>query len=277
MIRGKIKFGATLKRNFFKQPRVFCEYDELSHNVLHNMIIKSTIKNIMHCEGITDEVNNELKNVYFKLHYVDEIKLTKNLFRRINLHRNNHFYDFLLKVCELIFDNLLLEKGDGSKKFKDFIQDETIMRSIFEEFIRNFYKKHLPLYKVGRTNINWRFDVLTDESRPVLPQMQTDITLESKYKKIIIEAKYYKEALGVNYNKKKLNSSNLYQLFSYLINQENQNDLICNNCEGILLYPTVHSNYNYQYKFIGHKISVMTINLNQSWKQIENDLLTLVN
>lgn len=50
--------------------------------------------------------------------------------------------------------------------------------------------------------------------------METDISLENEEKKIIIDAKYYKETMTVNYDKERIRSSNLYQLFSYLLNQQ---------------------------------------------------------
>ena len=90
-----------------------------------------------------------------------------------------------------------------------------------------------------------------------------------------VNEKYYREALKTRFEKQKINSNNLYQLFSYLKNQENELE-ITRNCEGILLYPSINQDFEYTFKYENHKIRVMSINLNQDWKLIRADLLKIV-
>lgn len=273
-IRGKIDFPMNIKRNFFKQPRLYCEFDELDYNILHNQILKATVKNMIGCEGLESDTNNKLKNLCLRLHEIDDIGLTKKKFRQVQLNRNNFFYDFMIKVCELIYDNLLISKQGEGGKFKDFVQDEILMRRIFEGFVRNFYKRHLEVYDyVGRRNIDWKLDPFTSEAGNVLPIMQTDINLEFSDRKVIIDTKYYRETLSDN---GKIKSDNLYQLYAYLMNQEKIDNPLTAKCEGILLYPTVDKEYRYEYQHEEHKISIRSINLNQDWQKIEKDLLALI-
>jgi 5-methylcytosine-specific restriction enzyme subunit McrC len=274
-IRGRIDFTMNIKRNFFKQPRLYCEFDELDYNILHNQILKSTIKNMIGCQGLESDINSKLKNLFLRMNKVDNIILTKKIFRQVQLNRNNFFYDFMIKVCELIFDNLLISKRGEGGKFKEFHQDETIMQRIFEGFVRNFYKRHLEEYDyVGRRNIDWKLEPFTSDAENALPIMQTDINLEFNDRKIIIDTKYYKETLS---DRGKIHSANLYQLYAYLKNQEGIEDPRTMRCEGILLYPTIETEYKLEYRYEDHKVSIQTINLNQNWKKIEDDLLAIVN
>jgi 5-methylcytosine-specific restriction enzyme subunit McrC len=271
-IRGKIDFSMNIKRNFFKQPRLYCEYDELDYNILHNQLLKTTIKNMIGCEGLELDTNNKLKNLYRRLHKIDDICITKKIFRRVQLNRNNFFYDFMIKVSELIYDNLLISKEGESRKFKDFIQDEILMRSIYEGFVRNFYKRHLTGYDyVGRRNIDWKLEPFTPAAGNVLPIMQTDINIEYPDRKIIIDTKY-KNILN---DRDKIDSGNLYQLCAYLKNQEKTNNPLTMKCEGILLYPTIDTEYTFEYQHDEHKITIRSINLNQEWRNIESDLLAI--
>ena len=273
-IRGKIDFPMNIRRNFFRQPRLYCDFDELDYNVLHNQILKATIKTMVNCQGIDEEANYRLKNLYLRLHKVDDICLRKKSFRQIQLHRNNFFYDFLMKICELIYDNLLISKKGENTKFKDFIQDEKIMSRIFEEFVRNFYKRHLDKYKVSRSYISWKLKPVSERAIDFLPRMETDITLISDENKIIIDTKYYRESLSQN---DKIHSGNLYQLYAYLKNQEDLCDPLSMRCEGILLYPTMDTDFSHEYEQDDHRICIKTINLDQNWKKIEEDLLSVVN
>ena len=67
----------------------------------------------------------------------------------------------------------------------------------------------------------------------------------------------------LNYGKERIKSGNLYQLFSYLLNQ--QDDTLKTMCAtAILLYPTIEKDYNIDYKYDRHKIRIRTVNLNRN-------------
>lgn len=109
----------------------------------------------------------------------------------------------------------------------------------------------------------------------MLPKMSTDISLISSSRKIIIDTKYYKEALKARFTQEKINSNHLYQLFSYLKNQES-NIEITKNCEGVLLYPSAGNYFKFSYRYQNHGIKVVSINLNQDWFDIKKDLLEII-
>ncbi len=274
-IKGRINFHDSIKRNLFSYCKANCEYDELDNNVLHNKIIKATIANLLKIEEIENTYIEELLIFYDRFKGIDNINISDKDFSRVRLHRNNYFYDFLLKICELIKDNLLISEEKGESKFKNFLQDEKKMSIVFEEFLRNFFKIEQKEYKVFRENIFWNFKAFDDQSYDFLPVMQTDISLESETKKIIIDAKYYRETLKVHYDKEKINSSNLYQLYAYLENIEAKGGLN-KNCEGILIYPTVDKSLDLKYKKGEHILKIKTINLHQPWQDIHDNLLEVI-
>jgi 5-methylcytosine-specific restriction enzyme subunit McrC len=275
-LKGKISFNPTIKRNLLIKAQVHCEYDELSHNILHNRIIKSTIWELICIEAIDKTLKKELIGLYRRLHEIDDIKLTGVLFKRVQLHQNNSFYDFLLKICELIYDNLLVSEEPGKSKFRDFLRDERQMASLFEEFIRKFYIIEAPHYHVGREDISWDVTALDTISGSYLPKMTTDISIKSDTTKMIIDAKYYKEALTEYYDQEKIHSQNLYQIFAYLKNIETKDDISAQ-CTGLLLYPTVGKEINLNYMMSGHKLMIRTINLNKPWQQIHKSMLEILN
>ena len=273
-IRGRINFDVTLKTNFFSKPRLVCEYDAFDYNVLHNQILKATVRNLLSCADLKDDVRDELRDVFLRLYQIDDIVLTKRCFRLVQLNRNNGFYQFMLNVCELIFDNLLINKQSGDSRFRDFIQDEKQMRTIFEEFVRNFYGKHANEFTAGSKHIHWDAKG-ADEAVAFLPIMITDISLESPGRKIIIDTKYYKDTLNTRRGIEKIQSAHLYQMFAYLVNSRAKLGST-DKCEGILLYPTVSDDYHFEYNIHGHRLAVQTINLDQKWQMIHEDLLEII-
>ena len=148
------------------------------------------------------------------------------------------------------------------------------MARLFEAFVKNFYKIETD-FSVSSDSITWQFESDNAEDLEMLPTMLTDITLQSKSQKVIIDTKYYKEAFQTRFDKQKINSSNLYQLFSYLKNQETDTELT-QNCEGILLYPSIQNDFVHSFKYENHKIRIISINLNQDWQNIRTDLLKIV-
>ena len=59
--------------------KVDCSFDELSYNVLHNRILKSTIRALMSTEDVDKTIRDELSLSYRKLEAIEEIELRKNL------------------------------------------------------------------------------------------------------------------------------------------------------------------------------------------------------
>lgn len=277
-LRGKIDFQQSLKRHLFYHGKAHCQYDEMDHDVLHNRILKATMKKLISIEGIEDAYRDELIYIVRRFHYITDIDLKAHHFPMVCLHRNNYFYDFLLKICRLIYDNLLIHEGAGESKFMDFLQDDNKMRYLFESFLRKFYEYEQADFSVSRENIEWAVESSDPEAKKYLPIMQTDISLKAPDRKIIMDAKYYKDVLGGGqYGGEKIYSGHLYQLSAYLKNLEARGGVNLD-CEGILVYPTVEKDVNITYdKMLGHKVSVRTINLNQDWSDIHSNLLSFLN
>ena len=274
-VKGKLNLDTTIKRNLLTFHKTSCLFDEFSYNILHNQILKTTISKLMRTEDLDGQLKEQLKRLYWRLSDISEINIKASLFRKIRLHKNNYFYDFLLKICEIIHNNIFINQETGNYKFRDFLRDETKMRALFEAFIRNFYKRELVGFDVGRENIDWQLHPFNEDAKKFLPKMETDISLKSESRKIIIDTKYYKETLKGNFDTEKIHSGNLYQLFAYLKNVEVKDEL-SRKCEGILLYPTVDKDIKLEYQIEDHKLSIRTINLNQHWTKIDKDLKQLI-
>ncbi len=266
-IKGKLEIGQSLRKNLFQKGLAVCEYDELSVDILPNQILKTTLQNLYKTEGLQASLHHEIRSIIWRMYEVGEILITDGIFKQVRIHQHNSFYDFLLNISELVYQNLLPNQEKGHFKFKDFLRDERQMARVFEEFIRNFYKIEVPEAKVYREDLRWK---MSGESGAFLPKMQTDISIKLGDRKLIIDAKYYTETLQKYYNSEKIHSQHLYQLFAYLKNQENPK------AEGILLYPTTEKSLSLVYTHEGHKIRIETLNLNQDWRGIRGDLLKII-
>jgi 5-methylcytosine-specific restriction enzyme subunit McrC len=118
---------------------------------------------------------------------------------------------------------------------------------------------------------------LNNSNLDLLPKMQTDITLISQTRKIILDTKFYTDTLAQYYETEKFHSANSYQLFSYLKNLESDFSHPFNLvCEGILLYPTIEKEIDERFQIDSHIIRVVTVDLNTSWPTIAKKLLAIL-
>ena len=147
---------------------------------------------------------------------------------------------------------------------------------MFESFLREFYKIEQNELKVKRDTFDWIYESITEGSENYIPKMNTDITLFNDKRKIIIDAKYTAKSLTKNpYGvKEKLNEKHLYQLNAYLNNTQPKDGQVL---EGILLYPMVKDDFDHQFKIQGkYKVSVKSIDLNQDFQKISEDLKMVI-
>jgi 5-methylcytosine-specific restriction enzyme subunit McrC len=225
---------------------------------------------------VDKDLKKQIWNCYWKFFDTSDINIDLSLFSKVRIHRNNSFYDLLLKICKLIIENTVLDEKTGNYHFKEFIGSEKAMAKLFETFVRNFYKKEQSQFSVRSEDIEWDAKPVGGSSEHYLPKMQTDVTLESKGRKIIIDTKYYLNALKSRFDNEKFRSENLYQLYSYLRNIEAKPGHPLNpTCEGILLYPTVNYTLNEEFEIGSHRLHIRTVDLNRNWQNIKKELLSI--
>ena len=274
-LRGRIDITGTITGLTWLHARAVCQFDELTPNTIHNQILRTTVR-LLSDAPIERALRDRLRDVDSRLSGIDVIQVHASLFKRVQLHRNNGFYAFLLRVCELVHLSLLPDPaGENQSWFRDVLSDDDYMAAVFEEFIRNFYALKQSEFAVGRTQPKWGATAIEPNDLRFLPTMTTDVTLSSATRKIIIDAKYYRDALQTNYGSRTVHSGNLYQLLAYLRGSSQETDS-GQSIEGMLVYPVGEQFVDLSYTIDGYAIRIYTLNLGQPWFQIEEDLLKLI-
>jgi 5-methylcytosine-specific restriction enzyme subunit McrC len=275
-LRGRIDIANTIKRNGFANARLTCNFEELDYSVLHNQIIKTTLVNSSHANGLDKELREGVLDLTHRLKAIEPIELSQNIFSKVRFHSNIRAYRLPVSVCKMIYDQLLPSEATGKYEFVN-ITDEKLFR-IFEKFIFNFYEKHLvqTIYtKINKERFGWQETAYEGGIEDFLPTMETDVSLSNATSKLVVECKFYETAIrtrsiGDLSIKGTFISNHLYQLFAYLKNLEIKDKTTLS---GLLIYPEngekVDANYNMQ----GHKVSIKTVNLDSSPQEIHDQML----
>ena len=267
VMHGKLDFNGTIKNMVQNKKQLACEYDELSENNIFNQIIKTTVFLLLKEDSVKDESKIALKKEMLFFSGVDEINPFLIRWDLLRFNRNNQSYRMLLSICQFVLEGLLLTTDDGNVKLAQFLDEQRMCR-LYERFILEFYRKEVPEVKANASKIEWQLD---DGMSSLLPTMQSDIMLTHGNKTLIIDAKYYSHATQVQYGKHTLHSQNVYQIFTYVMNQDVGNT---GNVAGMLLYAKTDEDItpNAEQSIMGHKISAKTLDLNCDFSNIANQL-----
>lgn len=271
-IRGKIDLSELIKTRTMLKKQLVCVYDDFSVNTYMNQVIKTTIELLLRSD-ISKTRKKELRK---QVVFFGEVELldVHNINWGFQYDRNNQTYRMLISICYLIVKGLLQTNTDGTKKLMDFI-DEQRMSRLYEKFILEYFRREHPKIMANAAQIPWQLD---DNMNAMLPVMQTDIMLTKDEKTLIIDAKYYSSSMQTQYDVHTLHSGNLYQIFTYVKNKESQLSNQPHEVSGMLLYARTDEVVfpNNTYRMSGNRISVQTLDLDCSFKQIAEQLDAIV-
>lgn len=272
--RGCMLLDHIVKEQTLRRGAVVCAVDELTPDVPHNQIIKATCRLMARSRDIEKSLAHELAVIVQRLHSVSDIRLTAGVFGRVQLSRNTGQYRPLLRLCELVFRAQMPDERGGASSFADILKDETLMSAVFEDFLRNFYQHNQTKFSVAREIMAWDALPMDEGSQGRVPIMETDITLRSRERTIVMDAKFYKEMLVSRGGPGKVRSGHLYQLFAYLEHAGTKAPHLP--CDGALLYPAVGDPVSLRYKVRGHEVLVKSIDLAvEDWQDIHDELLAI--
>lgn len=274
-IRGQLRIAESIRRDSFRHGRAACAFDELDADILPNRILKSAVKRVLSSRSLDKKLAADLRTTLRRMQGIRDIPLSVAAFRSLVMHRNMARYRFLLFIARLVAEHSQVTEDGRVATFLDLERDESKLARLFEAFVRNFYVRETPRYKLAKRSLTWMFEEEGDGG--FLPGMEMDIPLESDDCIVIIDTKYYANAVIQNaYAQEKLKSPNLYQMFAYMRHYPNPRNLPM---AGILLYPrndrdldlTAVSRDNPE-----ERIRFKTVDLSRPWAEIREQLVGLV-
>lgn len=274
-IRGRVALVETHRRFLDRHGRASCTFDELTHDTLANRILKATMRKLASVDSLDAGNRWQLRSLMRRFGDVSDVRVTRADFSRVRLHGNNRPYHFLMSVCRLVHDCVLVDEGTGRYRVRDFLRDHHAMAKLFESFVFHFFRIERPDFEVKSDIIRWDGDSVVDPTMAYLPTMRTDICLRNSSRTVVIDAKYYSETLEEWYDAQRIHSAHLYQLVSYLKNLRPRGGADAD-AEGMLLYPTVNRSLRLDYTLLGHRVRICTVDLAREWPEIDAELRGLV-
>lgn len=271
VMRGKLDMQETIRNKIQRKQKLACEFDELSENNLFNQILKTTMFYLVRDGKVESERKIVLNKVLVFFDCVTLLIPSEIQWSKLHYQRNNRNYEMLMNICYLVLDGMLQTTDNGDYRMMEF-SDEHMAR-LYEKFILEYYKQHHTyLSEVKAAQVKWDLVGENDDSMiRFLPVMQTDIMLRLDKKNFIIDAKYYGKTLQQQFGKYSLHSGNVYQIFTYVKNQDKNNT---GNVAGLLLYAKTEEAITPDcfFNMGGNRIGAKTLDLNTDFKVISAQL-----
>lgn len=273
-VRGKLRLGETMARALAANAMAACIVDERTDDIVQNRILRATLRMLTEFRELDRGLRDRCVSLFRSMDGVGFGMPTLRDFERVRLHRSNAEYRLPLAICRLLLEHSLADAFDGARRFVDFRNDERQMGLVFEAFVRRFLRREQSDFRVSKSRLPWEARGI-ENARRWLPVLATDIELRAPGQHVIVETKCTARTWLEHHGSRKIRSGHLCQLFAYLRNAAVRGGPDAPVPSGVLLYATSQGPMRVETELHGHSVSVRTLNLDQDWRGIRADLLSI--
>lgn len=212
VVKGKLLVNQQLRQNLAHRERLYCQFDELTDDILINQIIKFTLQTLLpKCRS-----NQSRKAVTELLMQHDDIsdqQLTSSDLDRVQLNRTTDRYGPILEWCRLFLDARSPDVIAGDHSLLSILFD---MNVLFERWLAAELRPiaHQAGLTVKEQQPRKYLAYRPDIDRKVF-QTRPDISLVDRNKRVVmvLDAKW--KILNGNDSRLGINQPDLYQLAAY--------------------------------------------------------------
>ena len=281
-VRGRIDLLKTETQRLIDRGKVACNFHELTVDTTRNRFVRAALEKISgvvrtsslarRCRRLA--ANMLRMGVTGKQPSRNEVAID-----RFGLH---DLADRPMVVAaQLAFNLALPTEISGAMQLSSPERQIEWVRKLFEKGIAGFYDVVLSPRGWGVTAgrwIHWQIDYQSQGVDRVLPSMQTDIILvhANTERRIVIDTKFDSVLTTGWHRDETIRSKYLYQIYAYLRSQEGSGEPFSDYASGLLLHPSIGSNFDERVVIQNHEIRFATVDLGASSAEIRNRLLGLV-
>jgi 5-methylcytosine-specific restriction enzyme subunit McrC len=278
-IRGRLLFGDSVKRMSLPHGRAVCRYQVFTADVPKNRIVRSTLAALVERGQFGDsssavDLRSRLRSLGRQLDAVQLYPLSQHDIGRELLKRHDRDYAIMLAICQLVQQRSMPTESTGLGRAPSIDRDELVLHKVYERFVARFYEAHLTEWDV-QSQPQWIWP--SDSPSLFLPAMRPDLVLRNRLtsRVIVIDTKFTPHVLNTGqWGALKFSRDHLFQIYAYLKSQSQRSSAYAT-ATGILLYPTARHAIHEQVEIQGNVIRWETVDLAQSWENVEASLMAI--
>ncbi|WP_369678099.1 5-methylcytosine restriction system specificity protein McrC [Corynebacterium cystitidis] len=266
-VRGKIDLYTTYRDQLLSRGTVRCEFEALTTDTPTNRLVRSALIRAS-TFPTADPRCTRLADYLGSLGIQSQVP-DRRVSATLHLNRNMIVDRDMIFAARLLYDLALPAPGGESGYAPSPDIDVHFLRSLFEKAALGAYRKALPTWDViGGRRLKWDRSDSNTEVDAFLPGMKTDIILRPPdTSPIIVDTKFNNIFAATQYHAKRLRSQYIYQIYSYVMSQQN-NPEFGPTTRGVLLHPAHGREICETVTIQGHPIRFATINLWGNYREI---------
>ena len=278
-VRGRINHIRTKRRHLLQRGKIACSFDEFTVDVPRNRFVMAALDRlsaIVHDESLKRRCRIDA-TIFARCGVSNSFGARQHT---TNIRNARYGQDDarMVAAAQLAWDLRIPteESGHLDVVLLDRTK-ENLIRDLFERAVGGFYSIVLDKWQVHRgKRFGWHAKERTPGINEILPEMKTDIVVEKadRSHRIVIDTKFTE--ITTRWHRERLKSSNIYQIYSYLRSQEREGDNLSMTSTGMLLYPSVGTDYDESATIQGHKLRFATVDLASDTASIRDRLRFLI-
>lgn len=284
-VRGRIDILNSERHSLFEKGRVACEFNEVTVDTPANQYLRHALDTasilLRRLSPSLVDPKDSPTDLAHRCSSLSRMMVQMGVSPRVIptapprvSNRLTARDSLALDAAHLIVHLQLPVDQSGTRKFRQPFHTEEQLRILFEAALVGLYRFHLtPLgWQVrGGEVLQWQVEGDIDE----LPQMKTDITLLTPTgRKIVVDAKF----TGItkrHFNKERLKSSYLYQLYAYLMSQNGRGE-DWDDAAGVMIHASLGEHREVSMTIQGHPMRFSTVDLTGNASTIRTEALSAV-
>lgn len=273
VVRGRVDVAESISSGASLRQRLVCVHDAYSEDCTENRVAKATMSLLCRSDCVDGTYKRRLRTLLRYLTGVSDIDVRHIDWRFVG-ERADHISRLVLFICRLAVEGLLQARSGYGQNVRGVLDDQTMHR-LYEKFILEYYRVEHREISTRAAQVPWCVD---SGSTALLPVMQTDVMLRVDNRVLIIDAKYYEHVTQGNFDVRKFHSGNLYQIFSYVKNEQLALPADAPPVAGMLLYAKTDDDVvpDARFTLSGNPMAVRALDLSQPFEHIRSQLDAVV-
>ncbi|AKU55861.1 5-methylcytosine restriction system specificity protein McrC [Vibrio parahaemolyticus] len=281
-VRGRIDVLQSERKMSLYRGKVFCHFEEVSIDTDRNRYTLNALKKLQKLTKKSDLlVRSREISLQLKQQGISDIQAVgySPTSERFGRHENEDRK--IIQLAELIHSMMLISESIGSKLLPKPEKQEQWVRKLFEKAVAGFYKLTLPNqgWKVSSNKqLKWQVEQTSALIPSLLPIMELDIQLDNNQlnQRIVIDTKFTNIVTKGRFDNTTFNSRYIYQLYTYIMSQKKEEDLLSLKSSGMLLHPSLGDHYDEAVTIQGHQLRFCTVDLMGKPNEITKRLASLI-
>lgn len=276
-VKGKIYFKEHLKSNYANQAKIYCIYDDFSHDNLISQTFKFVCKQLIHKTSNIDTYK-KLKKSLNLLCEVSDRHITNIDVSTIQISRANSEFLYVFNLAKMFLSHMSSTSSNGKNEVSSILFD---MNELFEEYVYQLIRRNSDYLGINKVHLQ-KGRRLVQAIRPFGENWKkgsqfnthTDIFIEFKNgKNLIIDTKY--KLLDTDKPHWNIKNADVYQILTYKLLHSKGNDFP----ETALLYPQNKEQLGQEFKLsnMNHSFYAFTICLSNNLKLNEFRIINELN